>query len=820
MSIALRWTRAVGVVAAAVLQAGPLHAATLMGDAATDLVVEPAVEGLGGPTDVAVLADGRIVVTQRTGTVVTKMTDGSEVETPISVQSANNEQGLLGVVAHPSFASNQYLYFYASAGAATSDRHHVIRYTLQANGTLTNATPIVTMGLRGPANHNGGGLQFHGGHLYISVGDTGANATPPTNKFGTCLNVPNGKILRVNDDGTPVDDNPLVGEAMVSGCDTTTGTLGLRAPDTRIFAWGLRNPFRFWVDPQTSKLWVGDVGETTREEISIGGAGTHFGWPFREGTTEYTNAVAWAPQYCQSIVPARACTPPAYDYATGGGAAVIGGRIVDSAKFPVAWRNRYVFGDNQMNRVWTLEVNATRDGFTADARQDFGVVGGLSSIRMGADGALYLVEYTTGVVSKVAPLQVPVAIGEPCAQEDLCDALGFCVDGVCCEDACDGVCEACDLVGQEGTCAAIPADQDPAEECPADPVADCDRDGLCDGTRSCRPSAKEGAKCGATTCQAGQVNGAICDGSGDCVPEGMASCGTYGCSGDACATSCEDDSSCDAASGYCIPGGTCGTKKVLGEACAEARECDSDYCVDGVCCENECAEQCAACGEVDSLGACVPVAGAPRGDREACAGDPAVCGGECDGNEPNNCAYRSNRVCGTSCADGQEITSNCDGAGECVEGGKSSCGNYACGAEACLTSCSSDADCRGGFGCTDADCVPKTGQCVDSDTSQNSLGDVEECAPYVCSTSSGLCAIECRSSVDCVSGFVCNTATDKCEKASGGADDAGCGCRVAGGSSANSFAGIGWLALLALGALRRRAKRRPAPYASNIAGSG
>ena len=80
------------------------------------------------------------------------------------------------------------------------------------------------------------------GRLYVSVGDTGSNANPPVNKYGACLNKANGKILRVNLDGTVPTDNPLASVAMATGCTTetkTTGDFNMAPPDRRIFAWGL-----------------------------------------------------------------------------------------------------------------------------------------------------------------------------------------------------------------------------------------------------------------------------------------------------------------------------------------------------------------------------------------------------------------------------------------------------------------------------------------------------------------------------------------------------------------------------------------------------
>src|SRR5262249_25390146 len=144
-----------------------------------------------------------------------------------------------------------------------------------------------------------------------SVGDTGSNSSPPTNKYGSCLNKGNGKILRVNLDGTVPSDNPLRGIPSVSACDTPLGPWTTAAPDPRIFAWGLRNPWRFWIDPATSLLWIGDVGEVTEEEISVGGGNQHYGYPFVEGNQVWGDVDG---MNCATLSPSRPCTPPVYAY--------------------------------------------------------------------------------------------------------------------------------------------------------------------------------------------------------------------------------------------------------------------------------------------------------------------------------------------------------------------------------------------------------------------------------------------------------------------------------------------------------------------------
>jgi MYXO-CTERM domain-containing protein len=416
------------------LWADPAHAAmTLSSEAAADLEVKVLANGLSQPTDVAELPDGRVVITQRLGAVVVVEANGDQVESgTIAVDPEFGEQGLLGVVADPDFATNHYLYFYASAGTKSEDpvnKHKVFRIVLGDDGMLGERTTIIDKGLRasrssvdgGASNHNGGGLQIYKGKLFLSVGDTGHNKTPPNNELGTCLNATNGKILRVNLDGSVPDDNPLSSETMVTGCDDWNTPTKDEAPEKKVFAWGFRNPYRFWIDPKTSRMWVGDVGETTREEISVGspidgdGAGAkgeHYGWPFYEGTTKYTQS--FPATTCMDVKPARACIAALFDYGHSESSGpipsenaknncVIGGLIADGCGWAAPWNARYLFGDNGSGRIWSLDVNADRSGAMASSVKSFATSQGVGSFRMGASGTLYVAEVSGGVVDKVTP---------------------------------------------------------------------------------------------------------------------------------------------------------------------------------------------------------------------------------------------------------------------------------------------------------------------------------------------------------------------------------------------------------------------------------
>jgi MYXO-CTERM domain-containing protein len=373
------------------------------------------VTGASSATDIAFAADGRAVVTLKGGTIVVRRADGTKNMQmgAFGTVDTQSEKGLLGVVADPAVATNNTFYFYVSNGSNANDKHRVYRGVLGANDTFTidMADPVIAEangvgpGLRGPANHDGGGLFIHEGQLYVGVGDTGANATPPTNKFSSCLNLGNGKILRVNLDGTVPADNPLVGQAMVTSCTSTGGDWGTAAPDTRVYAWGFRNPWRFWIDPHTGLMWIGDVGEVTREEISVGRGNQHYGYPFVEGTTSYGDLEGL--DCMTGFAPARECTPPVYDYARAGGAnCVIGGLIPEGCGWTNAFDGKlyYLFADHGARWVRALEVRPDRTGVVSTTAVDFGTFGnGPASFRQGPDGAFYLVHDGAGAVYRFAP---------------------------------------------------------------------------------------------------------------------------------------------------------------------------------------------------------------------------------------------------------------------------------------------------------------------------------------------------------------------------------------------------------------------------------
>lgn len=358
------------------------------------------VSGLSQPTDFRFLPDGRIVIIQKNGEVRVRRTDGTVANAGSFPVDTESEKGGLGVEVHPSFATNKTIFFYysraSSAGGTDLDRHRVVSIVLKDDNTLDMTTEkILVRDLRGPANHDGGALSILGDKLFIGVGDTGCNSGKPpgaanaSNFFGTCLTNGNGKVLRVNLDGTIPADNPLSALTAVVACGSSCGTVPVAtttaAPRKDIWAIGFRNPFRVWADPTTGHVWVGDVGEVTFEEISvITGKGQHHGWPWREGATgdAVTKCSEFTPDKSNCVDPAYAC--PRSDCTT-----ITGGQIVDSCDWPTTFRGLYFFADYSAGQIWTLQPNAARNGIVAGSRKNFATANGVVALHTGNDGALY-----------------------------------------------------------------------------------------------------------------------------------------------------------------------------------------------------------------------------------------------------------------------------------------------------------------------------------------------------------------------------------------------------------------------------------------------
>jgi uncharacterized repeat protein (TIGR01451 family) len=295
------------------------------------------------------------------------------------------------------------------------------------------------------------------------------------------------------------------------------------------------------------------------------------------------------------------------------------------------------------------------------------------------------------------------ANGASCTAAEQC-ASGHCVDGVCCNSACLGQCEACDLPGKAGACS-------PATGAPHGLRAACASDGsACGGT--CDGAARAGcaypgasAQCRAPSCETGvAVLAAGCDGQGACPAAQVQACAPLTCGRSACRGECTDSSHCQAGS-FCS-GGVCQPKWERAESCAGDEQCATGRCADGVCCDGPCLGQCEACDAVGQEGTCGVVAGAPRGGRPACAG-AGLCQGQCGGELADRCIYPgADATCSPdTCEDGvRRARASCDGQGRCGDSTAADCGGFACSGLDCRTSCAWDADCAPKAVCVNGAC--------------------------------------------------------------------------------------------------------------------
>ncbi len=312
-----------------------------------------AVETVGGLSD-AIFATAppgdteRLFIVQQAGQIlILDLASDTLLPTPFLDISAlvvdGGEQGLLGLAFHPDYALNGRFYVYHSSNGtvcAGSNRCSLVaRYGVDA-GNPDRADPTSRLELLEVAqpfsNHNGGMLAFGpDGYLYIGLGDGGSSGDPSSN--GQNLDTLLGKLLRLDvDGGSPYAipaDNPFVGAA---GRD-------------EIWAYGLRNPWRFSFDRTNDDLWIADVGQGNWEEVdwqpAASAGGENYGWRFMEGAHCYN--------------PSSNCNDgslvlPIHEYSHAGGNCSITGGYRYRGSIPQL-AGLYLFGDFCTGRVWAYD---------------------------------------------------------------------------------------------------------------------------------------------------------------------------------------------------------------------------------------------------------------------------------------------------------------------------------------------------------------------------------------------------------------------------------------------------------------------------------
>jgi MYXO-CTERM domain-containing protein len=294
--------------------------------------------------------------------------------------------------------------------------------------------------------------------------------------------------------------------------------------------------------------------------------------------------------------------------------------------------------------------------------------------------------------------------------------------------------------------------------------------------------------------------GYACNGTGTCNADAKVDCGLYACNGGQCKAACAVSADC-ASTAYCdTTSKTCKLKDPNGTTCTTAAPCQSGFCVDGVCCDQACSGQCQACDVDTSKGTCSPVVGGPHGKRAACPGaegttpDKKCTARVCDGSKSiSTCAGYVGVEVGCrdeSCADGEAtFSATCNGQGQCGPTDSKitkSCEPFSCATTTCKDKCTSNADCSSWYKCDTATGKCLAGASCDGYTVTAPDGKTTtNCWPYNCETGAqgGTCKKSCVSSADCVTGFVCDTATGQgtCISQTAAVDtqnSGGCGCKT------------------------------------------
>ena len=295
--------------------------------------------------------------------------------------------------------------------------------------------------------------------------------------------------------------------------------------------------------------------------------------------------------------------------------------------------------------------------------------------------------------------------GTPCTSDHEC-ALAACVDGHCCDVACTGQCEACDVEGLAGTCSPVTGAPRGGRQACADDESGCG--GTCDGSiRTGCTFPGPSVQCREPSCIDGvAVSAAQCQGEGTCPERATVSCASYRCANNACAGDCSEDADC-AENAFC-EAGVCLTKLPLGETCSRDDECSGGECIDGFCCDGGCAGQCEACDLAGLEGSCSSVTGAPHGGRPGCASNGTGCSGTCGGVTRDSCLYPEDElICREGSCSGATATppATCDGAGACRDSLPLDCAPFTCRSGACIDSCVDAGDCADGYWCDAGKCV-------------------------------------------------------------------------------------------------------------------
>lgn len=352
-------------------------------------------DGFDKPVEIKNAGDDRLFIVQQSGLIQILNTDGTINATPFldltnTITDQGFEQGLLGLAFHPDYATNGQFFVNYTETIAGNDFSTIARFTVSTDPNVADPNsiaPLITVS-QPFSNHNGGCLQFGpDGYLYISLGD-GGNGGDPGNRSQN-LTTLLGKLLRVDVDNTDTGlnygipaDNPFVNDSSALN---------------EIWAYGLRNPWKFSFDSENGDLWIADVGQNEIEEINrvstASTGGENYGWRCYEGSAPFNT----------SNCPDQATlTFPVAEYTHSGNGlfkcSITGGYVYRGTLYP-NMVGTYVFADYCSAEMATVDQN--------DEINYFGAFdGGIASLGEDINNELYAAIPGTGSIYRVVDTSV------------------------------------------------------------------------------------------------------------------------------------------------------------------------------------------------------------------------------------------------------------------------------------------------------------------------------------------------------------------------------------------------------------------------------
>ncbi|MCH8066121.1 MAG: PQQ-dependent sugar dehydrogenase [Chloroflexi bacterium] len=366
------------------------------------------VGNIPAPTDFAFAPDGRIFVATLAGDVLI-VKNGMLLPQPFISISVNNwyERGLIGLALDPNFDTTPNVYLYYTYESNPDDLEglktgRLIRVTADGDIALPKSE-IVLLGSEvgssarpacghlpsgsdcipadGPS-HLGGALGFApDGNLFLATGDAAFGTVNPEELMPRAQDLASlaGKLLRLDVDGNGLEDNPFY-----TGDPT--------ANRSKVWAYGLRQPFRMAIQPETGLPFIGDVGSEYWDEIDVGASGRNFGWPCFEG--EFPHPENRELVFCHDFYSnANAPAQPMYSYSVPPAAAVIAGVFYEGGNYPEDLIGSLFFGDWARRSISVLKVDAEGELVANSVKGLISEAGAPVDLELGPEGDVYYLSF-------------------------------------------------------------------------------------------------------------------------------------------------------------------------------------------------------------------------------------------------------------------------------------------------------------------------------------------------------------------------------------------------------------------------------------------